>query len=165
MFRRGRSEEGFEEFFRATLPRARRVANRILGAGPDAEDAVGEAYARALVRWRRVSALPYREAWVLRVTANVAVDLTRRRPVEAQPVEHERPVDAAVDRIALAAALRGLAPRQREAIALRYLAGLSVEEVAEVLSLSVNTVKTHTSRGIETLRASLGDWKDEPGWL
>lgn len=138
------------------------VAARILGPGPDADDAVAEAFARALLRWRRVKVLSYRDAWVLRVTANATVDVTRRRRPEPESAATVAFVDEAVDRIALAAALRALAPRQRDVIALRYLADLSVEEVAEALRVSVNTVKTHTARGIETLRATLGDWKEEP---
>ena len=162
-----RRREDFDDFFGAMLPRARRVAGRILGPA-DADDAVSEAFARTLVRWRQVRGLPYRDAWLLRVTANVAVDMTRRRQPAPQNVSAAVSAgsdDDAVDRIALAAALQALAPRQREIIALRYLAGLSIEEVAEVLRISVNTVKTHTSRGIEALRVSLGDWKEDPQWL
>lgn len=65
----------------ASTSRARQVAYRILGDRSEAEDAAAEAFTRALVTWRKVGALAFRDAWVLRVTANVAVDWRRRRRV------------------------------------------------------------------------------------
>lgn len=71
--------DGFEVMFTDLYPRARQVAYRILGDRSEAEDAAAEAFTRALVTWRKVGALAFRDAWVLRVTANVAVDWRRRR--------------------------------------------------------------------------------------
>ncbi|HEX7276855.1 MAG TPA: sigma-70 family RNA polymerase sigma factor [Acidimicrobiales bacterium] len=155
----------FDDAFRDFLPRAVRVAYRILGDVDDAEDAAVEALARAAVRWRRVGALDYREAWVLRVTANVAVDVARRRrrslPAAAlvEPVQptHE---DLVVLQLALATALAKLSRRQREVVTLRYLAGMTDVDVARCLHVSIGTVKRHGGRALEGLRAQLGaDWE------
>ncbi|MBV9041360.1 MAG: hypothetical protein JOZ68_10160, partial [Acidimicrobiia bacterium] len=81
----GTEASDFDECFRALYPRARSVAYRILGSRPAAEDAAAEAFTRALVAWRRVRSLPYRDAWILRVSANVAIDVRRRRSPEALP--------------------------------------------------------------------------------
>jgi len=59
-------------------------------------------------------------------------------------------------RLALNAALLTLAPRQRQAVALRYLGGLSDREVAQALGISLGSVKTHIHRGLNSLRARLG---------
>lgn len=152
---------GFDEYFRECLPRARGVASRLLSSGADVDDAVAEAFARALASWRKVEALDYRDAWVLRVTAHVAIDITRRRRPPDVPEGVEDMTNSTLDRIALAAALAALAPRQRDVITLHYLAGLSVEQVADALRLSVNTVKTHNARALEALRARLGSWEEQ----
>ena len=60
----------FETAFRELFPRSYRVAVRILGDGADAEDAAAEALARAHASWKKVGTMSYRDAWVLRVTAN-----------------------------------------------------------------------------------------------
>ncbi len=154
--------EGFEEAFSALYPKARTVAYRILGNRQDAEEAAAEALTRALVSWRRVGPLPYRDAWVLRVTANVAVDACRRRRPDtavADPVDD--PQEATVLRLALAQAMAALPRRQREVIALRYLVGLGEAETAECLEVSVGSVKKHGHRAMAALRRRLGsewDW-------
>src|SRR5205823_2435945 len=115
-----------------------------------------EAFARTFVAWRRVVNLPYRDAWVMRVTANVALDMARRRSRQARLPAAAKAVGAADDatavRLALVAALRGLPRRQREVIVLRYLAGYSEAEVAAALGISVNTVKKHAQRALTLLR-------------
>ena len=52
---------------------------------------------------------------------------------------------------------RGLAlpGRQREAIVLRYYAGLSQAEIAEAMAISLGAVKSHTARGMAALHAAL----------
>jgi RNA polymerase sigma factor (sigma-70 family) len=64
--------------------------------------------------------------------------------------------DVATLRLALSAGLRSLPRRQREALALRYLAGLSDSEVAGALGISTGSVKTHLHRGRAALRAAFG---------
>ncbi|MGH2687922.1 MAG: sigma factor, partial [Actinomycetota bacterium] len=64
------------------FPTAYQVAYRVLGHVQAAEDVAAEALARAFLDWHKIKELPYREAWVLRVTTNLAVDILRRRPPE-----------------------------------------------------------------------------------
>ena len=154
-------EGSFEEEFRHSYRAAYQLAYRILGTVAEAEDSAAEAFARALVSWPKLSALPYRRAWILRVTANVAVDSVRRRRLATiDPdlrTDHEEPV---VLRLALVAALRALPRRQREVVILRYVAGLPELEVAACLGISPNSVKTHGARALSKLRSSIGpDWE------
>ena len=59
--------------------------------------------------------------------------------------------------------LASLSGRQRDVVTLRYLADTSEADVADELGISVGTVKTHASRGVETLRHHLaGTPADEP---
>lgn len=156
--------DGFEEAFDLLFRRAFLVARRVLGDRTTSEDVAAETLARAFAHWSRIGDQPWREGWVVRVATNLAIDVARKgsrvsdRPIEVDAVTAE---DTATDvvalRVTLAVALRRLPKRQREAIALRYLAGLSEAEVAEALHVSVGSVKTHVHRGVQRLRARLGE--------
>lgn len=150
-------EEEFRQAFADLFPVAYRVAWRLTGDVTTAEDLAAEALARAFARWSKIRRLPYRDAWVLRVTANLAIDTLRRRPpvlVDPAPVDEG---EAATTRLALAAALKALPRRQRDAVVLRHLHGYSEREVAQALGVSPGTVKTHLRRALEALRRRLGD--------
>jgi RNA polymerase sigma-70 factor (sigma-E family) len=159
---RDSNDDGFEEAFDALLVSARRIAVRLVGSGPEADDVAAESLARAYARWPKIRDLDYRDAWVMRVTANVALDVLRRsrRPVPPPVTEMIDPAEAMVTRIALGEALRRLPRRQRDVVVLRYLADLSEADVAESLGVSAGTVKQHAHRAIDALRRTLG-----PGFL
>lgn len=147
-------DESFEQEFAGLYHRAMGVAARIVGPGDAAEDVAAEALARTFVRWGKVRELPYREAWVLRVAANVAIDSLRRnrpRPARAAGVQDDV-ADGVVDRLFVSGRMRQLSKRQREVVVLRYLADLSEAEVAALLGLGVETVKEHTQRAMRVLR-------------
>lgn len=152
----------FEAAFPGLFVSAYRVAYRVLGHAAEAEDAAAEALARTFRAWRRVGELPYRDAWVSRVAANVAIDRVRRRkgPFPGPDVVEDF-ADVATLRLALTAALLALPRRQRQVVALRFLGGFSEADVAGSLGLSLNSVKKHTQRGTSALRARLGaDWQE-----
>jgi len=151
---------------------AYRVAYRLLGSRPDAEDVAQEALARALVRWRGID--DHAEPWVARVAANLALDVLRRRRRRPTVVDAaERPAPAgpsSIDRLELVRLLEELPRRQREVVVLRYLADLSEAATAEELGTSVGTVKQHAHRGLAALRlawagldADLADPLPRPG--
>lgn len=162
---RTESSRDFEPVFKELFPRAFRVGYRILGNETDAEDAAAEALARAHASWKKIGHLPHRDAWVLRVAANVAIDMSRkRRPLpDTERVEVVEVEEETVLRLALAEALRTLPRRQREVISLRWLADLSEVDVARALNIKEGTVKKTAHRGMAALRAHLGaDWKGAP---
>ncbi len=143
---------------------AYRVGYRILGEREDARDVAQETLARAYAHWSRVG--PYDEAWVTRVATNLALDAARARDRSRRPERVARvhgamgpvPADlaaAVVQRRELVSVLRRLSRRQREVVAMRYLADLPEAEVAAALGCSVGTVKQHASRGLAALRAAL----------
>jgi RNA polymerase sigma factor (sigma-70 family) len=79
-------------------------------------------------------------------------------PLAAEPSDE----DAVVSRHTLVNALRALPRRQREIVVMRYLGGLSEDEVGSCLGLSVNTVRTHRVCALTRLRKRLGpDWSEE----
>jgi RNA polymerase sigma factor (sigma-70 family) len=152
------TEPEFDERAGALGALAYRVGFRILGDRHDAQDLTQEALARAYARWSRIG--PYDEAWITRVATNLALGViraqqraARRRPDPAPPAAEPGAVVA--QRRELVALLQELPRRQREVVALRYLADLPEAEVAAALGLSVGTVKQHASRGLAALWAAL----------
>jgi RNA polymerase sigma-70 factor (sigma-E family) len=148
--------QGFDEFFSHILPRTIRAARRLTGDPWIAEDVAVEALARAHARWARVEALPWRDAWVLKVASREALHHVRRRPpLPAPSYERDESDDVAL-RVALVAALVRLPRRQRETVVLRYLCDLPEADVALALGVSAGTVKTHLHRALASLRANIG---------
>jgi RNA polymerase sigma factor (sigma-70 family) len=60
-----------------------------------------------------------------------------------------------LERSEVISALRGLPDRQRQALVLRYYADLSEAQIAEMMGISKGAVKSHTARGMSSLRAVL----------
>ena len=144
--------DNFDAEFEHLWSRAYGVAYVVLGDRGESEDIAQETLARALVRWKKVSA--YAEPWVGRVAGNLAIDRVRKRRRTGAFAAQDVPgVDAR--RVDLQRALIALSPKQREVVILRYLVDLPEAEVAETLGCSVGTVKTHASRGLAALRKSL----------
>ena len=144
--------DDFDAEFESLWRRAYGVAYIVLGDRVESEDVAQETLARALVRWKKVSA--YAEPWVVRVAGNLAIDRVRRRQKTRGLPAHDVPgVDA--QRVDLQRALLALSPKQREVVMLRYVVDLPEADVATTLGCSVGTVKTHASRGLAALRKSL----------
>ncbi len=151
----------FEGAFDELFDRARCLATRLLGDRTRGEDTAAEALARTWLHWSKVRNLDHQVAWVLRVTTNLCLDqLRRRRPVVVIAPALD-PTDAVALRLALAAALRSLPRRQREVVVLRHLADLPETEVASVLGITPGTVGAHLHRGLASLRARLGNDREE----
>ena len=155
-------------------PLALRVAQRMLGDAAEAEDVAQEAMLRL---WRAAAGWRTGEAkvttWLYRVTANLCTDrIRRRRSVgidEIAEPEDGRPGAVAglieSDRMAaFNAALAELPDRQREAVVLRHLEGLSNPEIALIMEIGVEAVESLTARGKRALAAILAGRRDELGY-
>jgi RNA polymerase sigma-70 factor (ECF subfamily) len=152
--------DDFDAFYAATYARLVGQLYAVTGDLADAEDAVQEAFARAVVRWPRVRAYDLPEAWVRRVAVNLARQGFRRTGrrlrllVRLAPPPDPGP---SLDGLVLAAALRALPPAQRQVLALHHGAGLSVREVAEQLGVPLGTAKARLARGRAALAALLAE--------
>lgn len=153
------------------LPRALRHAARVLGNMAEAEDVAQEAMMRL---WQRAESWqnggPATPAtWLHRVVANLAVDRLRRagRAVGLdEDLRDERPDAEAemirVDRMAaLDAGLATLPERQRQAVVLRHIEGLSNPDIADVLGIGVEAVESLTARGKRALSRALAARKED----
>jgi RNA polymerase sigma-70 factor (ECF subfamily) len=146
----------FEELFDSTFATAVRLAEGVVG--PDeAEPVAIEAFARALARWSKVERVPCREAKVLQVTADIALDRLRRRsqsPVVA-PASLEELDAAGSTAPAFATALRRLSRRQAEVLVMHRVASVPVEQIATALGADVTEVQADLDRAVASLREVL----------
>lgn len=148
----------FDDEFDELASLAYRTAFRILGSRGDAEDIAQDTLAKALVRWSRVQG--HARAWVCRVAMNESIGVLRHRKrrrrfgdTQGSPAS----ADTDIERLDLQRALLALPERQRDVLALRYLADLSESDVAHALGISVGTVKTHAHRALSTMRSRMAD--------
>jgi RNA polymerase sigma factor (sigma-70 family) len=161
---RRQTDEGFDAFFNAVWPRATGTATRMGLSREEAEDVALDALAITCDRWDRVRRMEYGQAWTLKVTTNLALRRLKKRPdpVPADSAESSLE-DGVTNRLALGDEIRRLPRRQREVVALRYLADLPEVDVARALGLDVGTVKQHASRGRHALKQALGRSGQEVG--
>lgn len=143
----------------------RYLISRLRGRALDAEDVVQETYLR-LLRMKDADAVRHPHAYVYRVAWNVVRELGLKEQAQANlpeqltdpsmPVESsEQPDDAAEHRIhlrALERALKCLPPTTQAILILRKRDGLTREEIAEQLGISVHTVKKHLLKAVAWCR-------------
>ncbi len=119
-----------------------------------AMEATQEAFVRAYERWDRVAAASSPTAWVCRVALNVVKRSQRRAALERRLLRRVGVECPASDLLPIEVweAVTALPPRQRTAVALRYLADLREVDVAEAMGIAPGTV----ARFLHDARAALG---------
>ena len=147
------------EVFQASYRRLVTQLYAVTGDRVEAEDAVQEAFARAVAsgeRWREVV---NPEAWLRTVALNVVRTRARRSrlfSVLSRRIEAPTEVPGiSEDHLLLVSAMRRLTSRQREVLALHYFADLSVADLARELDVPEGTVKTRLKRARDALGAVL----------
>jgi len=128
-----------------------------------AEEVVQDSFVAMHGGWRRLrdseKALSYlRQSVVNRSRSvlrhRVVVDRNAPKPPPDMP-SAEHGAIALLERSAVISALRTLPARQREALVLRFYADMSEAQIAETMQISKGAVKSHTARGMATLRTML----------
>jgi RNA polymerase sigma-70 factor (sigma-E family) len=148
----------FEDFVAARGQALQRFGYALTGDWALAEDLLQTALARAYPRWPRAQR-DDPDAYVRKIMLNTWASWRRRRwrgevPAVMVPDLPGPDSFAAVDhRQALRLALAKLPPRQRAVVVLRYHQDLSERQVAELLAISVGTVKSQAARALAALRA------------
>lgn len=148
--------EDFDEFYRGSRQRVLSCVYLLTGDLGEAQDAVQEAFVRAWQRWNTIRRYDEPESWVRLVACRIATSRwrTMRSRVKAyvrHGVDEEHVLAPGTDTVEVVAALRRLPEDQRTALALHYLVGLPVADVARETGAPVGTVKSRLSRGRRAL--------------
>jgi RNA polymerase sigma-70 factor (ECF subfamily) len=144
--------DGFDDWYQAHY---RRVFASILLLTRDravAQDAVDEAFTRALEQWPRVGRMASPAGWTWIVARNLVRAAHKRRTREARAFALS-PAEPALPDLTIEVwdAIGRLSPRAQELVALRYVANLREPEIASTLGLAPGTV----ARGLHDARARL----------
>ena len=141
-------DQRFEEIYRESYPRLVGQLFVVTTSRTEAEEVVQEAFARLWEQWSRVRKYENIESWVRRVALNFAISRWRRTTRHEQLLDvtstHDDPAES---ELAVLVALRKLPIKQRSALLLHHVVGLSVNEVAIKMSTKPGTVKSWLSRG------------------
>lgn len=150
----------FDTFYAAQRGRLVRGLSLAIGDEALANDAVDEAFTRALHRWHVVGAFDEPQAWVYRTARNWANSRFRRRTRDRRFAPKIATPESSVDPTPdpqLAEALGRLPGDQRNVLVLRYYLDWSIEATADALDVSPGTVKSRTNRALGELHRLLGD--------
>lgn len=129
-----------------------KTALRILGNVEDAQDAAQEVFLRLFTYIKSVHPSRPLAPWLYKVTINACRDIFRKRPQTLPLIDSEElaapkaDVDRSSHRKIMEMGLRMLSEKERSAIVLRDLQGLSTSEVAQILGSSETTVRSQISR-------------------
>jgi RNA polymerase sigma-70 factor (ECF subfamily) len=164
----GGDSTAFEQIILRYETRVMTLAARLLGARDDARDVAQEVFLRAFKYLHRLDVQKPVEPWLMRITVNVCRDAARRRQRRQHTfvdVAGPETIDQSPDqyaglarkqeRLILQRALACLPEKERLALVLRDVEGLSTAEVAAILQSSETTVRSQVSRGRLRLKAAI----------
>ncbi|MFE7629779.1 RNA polymerase sigma factor [Kocuria sp. NPDC057446] len=154
------TKEPFETVVTRHGPVVWRVCRAVLSDPADAEDAWSETFLAALRAYPDLPATANVQAWLVTIAHRKAVDVVRARSRAAVPVaslpeppahrddppEHDSPLWRAV---------AALPPKQRHAVAYRYLGGLPYGQIAELLGGTPAAARRAAADGVAALRRVL----------
>jgi RNA polymerase sigma-70 factor (ECF subfamily) len=156
------AELAFDQLYRSSRDDVYAYAAGLLRDRAAAEDVTATAFERAYRKRSRFD--PKRgngRAWLFGIARNAALDELRRRSrhaeLAAEPEDAASPaaaeaVERSERRLVLTAALENLDARERELVALKFFAGLSNAEIADVLGISESNAGTKLHRVVTKLR-------------
>jgi RNA polymerase sigma-70 factor (ECF subfamily) len=154
--------DSFDEIVREWQVQILRTAHRMLGNWADAEDAAQEAFVRLHRHGLRFPNDAALGGWLYRVTVNLCLDHARSaRPSRPLTELHSQAVSAETASIReqqkqkLMAAVAALPPKERAAVVLREIEGLSTAEVAQILGSTEGTVRSQVAKAVARLRTVL----------
>ncbi len=153
-----RVKQPFEAVVAAHGATVLRVVRAVVGHA-DADDAWSDTFLAALKAYPQLPGEANVEAWLVTIAHRKAIDIARSAARRAVPVADtpdspapQRAAGPDLDDLDLDAAVGALPPKQRQAVAYHYLAGLPYAEIAVILDSSIAAARRAAADGIATLR-------------
>jgi RNA polymerase sigma factor (sigma-70 family) len=160
----GGKRPDFEGFFKEHHIQLFRALWLVTRNRYEAEEVMQDAFLRMWERWDRVGSLSDPVGYLYRTAMNVFRSRVRRAKAAIRLAVGYLPADDEVARVEeredIVRALAPLTPRQRAAVVLTDLLGLSSEEAAQVLRIKASTVRVLVARARAALRKELGERND-----
>ncbi|MCL2547208.1 MAG: RNA polymerase sigma factor [Oscillospiraceae bacterium] len=134
-----------------------KTALAILRDRNNAEDALQEALLRGYKNFAKLRNQTHFKTWMTRILINTCRDFRRRNPEQLSlDIAAHIPVpDDGEERLHVLECIQRLDQKTREIITLRFWSQLTQEEIAEVMSLPIGTVKSRLSRALSKLKTLL----------
>jgi RNA polymerase sigma-70 factor (ECF subfamily) len=156
----------FRDLLRANKARVYSVALRLTGRRADAEEIAQDVFLKLHGALAQIGSAAHLKHWLLRTVSHRCIDLQRQQgsrprlvsidllPVDGEGSAPETDADPLLDARLRHLTLQ-LAPEARAVLLLRFQEDLDPSDIATVLGMSVNTVKSHLRRSLDWLRAQL----------
>lgn len=160
----------FESWLVAREPALQRTAHLLTGDVHSAQDLVQATLAKLYLRWERVRAADNIDAYARTALVNEFRSSWRRagrraelvvETVPERPAAEEPTYDGSRD--AVWRFVCSLPPKQRAVVVLRFYEQLTESEIAELMGISIGTVKSQSSRALAALRARLPEHPEISG--
>ena len=179
------TREEFEKLWMKLQPKLQRIALNIVRNSDDTSDIIQEAYLRAVKGYGTFKKKDFFDAWVIRIVHHIFVDLVRSRSVlvrntfsldafrytddsgeanweipDTAALSPQEQLERQVHKEYVHNALSHITHRYRIPLLLFYMKGCSYEEIADILTIPLGTVKSRIYRGRRLLRIAMDNWED-----
>jgi RNA polymerase sigma-70 factor (ECF subfamily) len=157
----------FEKIYRATCDYVYTIALKVTGNRADAEEVTQDVFLKVFRELKRFRFASSFTTWLYRVTVNSAINASRKTKRRSSRLveyndgvalkdernETKEAIEKEHNEMRVRSMLAALSPDQRTCIVLREIEGMRYAEIAEVLQVNINTVRSRLKRARETLCA------------
>jgi RNA polymerase sigma-70 factor (ECF subfamily) len=168
----------FEELVLKYQDRIYNLCRHMLGNAHDAEDASQDTFIKAYQKLKDFKPEASLYTWLYRIAVNTCLDYKKRPFFESlfrrsdegeefveEPISDwpspEKLYESKQMGVALHNSIRKLPPKLRTAIILKEIEGLSYDEIADILEVSIGTVKSRISRARDELKKLLNEFREQ----
>jgi RNA polymerase sigma-70 factor (ECF subfamily) len=160
-------DQAFAELVRRCHNRVRNFMHRLCNHPDHADDLAQLVFLKLWKSIRQLRAPGAFHGWLNKIMVSIWLEEMRRRKLETleldEDIEFEAPRAFPGERIDLDAALAQLSPSMRLCVVLAYNDGLSHQEISDMTSIPLGTVKSDITRGAAKMRAMLSDYEQSDG--
>lgn len=153
--------KAFEDYIVNNIDSAYRFAYTYVKNSDDAQDIVNDSVTKALSSINTLKNTEYIKTWFYKIISNTAIDFLRKN-ARCSPVPDDEFLQISVDEngyrdVSFNSITDSLDVKYREIVVLRFLENMKISEIAKILSLNENTVKTRLYKALELLKIDMED--------